>query len=173
MVFLGCSIVFAMVLYLIDKNRVWKQFLWITRALFVIVLGYLVIVYGIWAWQVHQAQKSEAAAPSFIDGLVPKTEAASHASSIPPGAVIVGGPIAEMKRKAFGNATVEADAAIVWNGMTKITVLSHPARVQVVGEKGSKYQVRLADGRTGEMEKTEIKRDAKAAIPNQDMKVLP
>jgi len=147
-----------MVLFLVDRNKVWRQFFWIVGSLCLAAILVIGGLFGWAAWREHRAEKAQAIVLDFSK--YAEQQASTPASvPIPPGAVIGGGRFGEKKHKRFGNATVQADTAIVWNGSTIITTLFHPTRVLVTGENGSKYRVRLADGRTGEMEMSEVKKD--------------
>ena len=165
--FLGCAILLATILFLVDRNKKWRQFWWVAGSLCIAAVLIVAGFFGWVKWQERKAEKAEAATIDFskyakCQGQYTAADAQQEApATIPAGAKVIRDDEKPAKKhKPFGNATVQADAAIVWNGMSEITVLSHPARVFVTGENGSKYQVRLADGRTGEMEMTEIRKDS-------------
>ena len=58
MAFLGCSIVFAMVLYLVDKNQVWQQFFNIARVVALIVSTIVIVMYSVWMVRALDASAS-------------------------------------------------------------------------------------------------------------------
>jgi hypothetical protein len=166
--FLGSAILLATILFLVDRNKVWKQFFWIASSLCLAAVFLVGGFFGWAAWQERRAEKAEAAHVSWERYQAQTNDTPKPATTvipIPAGAVITDWPIVQKKHNRFGNATVEADTAMVWAGSTLITTLNHPTRVMVLGAKDSKYQVRLADGRAGEMDMNEIKKDRAALTP--------
>ena len=155
--FLGSAILLAVILYLVDRNKVWRQFLYIAGPL---CLVGMLCAGGLFGWQLWQAHREKASArqaditPNAAQDPVDAKVVELDESRVTPG----------KKPKRFGNATVESDTAVMMNGRAFITTLSHPARVMVLGEKDSKYQVRLADGRAGEMDMNDIRRDSIVVI---------
>ena len=158
--FLGFAILLAVILYLVDRNKVWRQFLYIAGPLCLVGLLCAGGLFGWQLWQEHRAEK--ALSNDAIADITP------NAAKVPVDAKVVEldePPVMPGKKpKKFGNATVESDTAVMMNGRTFMTTLSHPARVMVVGERDSKYQVRLADGRAGEMDMNDIRRDSTVVI---------
>ena len=157
--FLGSAILLATILFLVDRNKVWKQFFWASGSLCVaaVLLGG-----GFFGWEKWQERRREKPQAATIESSKYEGQSTPTAAGTPiaADAAIAGGPVAEKKYRRFGNATVEADTAVVMSRGTFITTLSRPARVMVLGTKDSKYQIRLADGRTGEIDMNEIKIDA-------------